>query len=138
MCSSDLSRIRDSYKLELVAREASLDLTRSLPADPWASLRGESDSNRRWQALQRLLLAGQLSASQQWDEEQLRPRPEHTGGVEPTSLFLARLQVPALQTSGNSLTRAEGAVQVRNDLREFVISSAALAAWAGVPAPSTP
>jgi hypothetical protein len=132
------SRIRDSYKLELVARAASLDLAHCLPADPWTSLRDESDPNQRWKTLRKLLLAGQQSTSRQWENGSLKPRPEHKEGVDPTSLFLARLQVPALQTSANTLARAEGAVQVDNNLREFVISNAALSAWAGLPVRSTP
>jgi hypothetical protein len=59
-------------------------------------------------------------------------------GVNPTALFLARLRIPVETSLAGGITRLPSDVAVANELREFVLSTSALAAWAGMPAPSTP
>jgi hypothetical protein len=59
------------------------------------------------------------------------PLPEHVEAQDPTALFLARLIIPATINSDNRVIR-NGDVSVRNDLRQFVYSTAALAAWSGI------
>jgi hypothetical protein len=59
------------------------------------------------------------------------PLPEHVEAQDPTALFLARLIIPATISADNRVIR-KGDVSVRNDLRQFVYSTAALAAWSGM------
>jgi hypothetical protein len=59
-------------------------------------------------------------------------------GVDPTALFLARLQIPVDTKTAGVINRPASEVTVANELREFVLSTSALAALAGMPAPSTP
>lgn len=130
------SRIRDSYKLDLVPRPGTMSTQDRLPADPWAPLRTVA-ADQRWQTLQSLILAGGPGGIDRWGSTDLQQRPEHEGGVAPTALFLARLLIP-VDPSANPLTRRTNQeVTVRNDLRELVLSTTALAAWAGIPARST-
>lgn len=135
------SRIRDSYKLELAPRPGAMSSGDFLPLDPWAEVRAAATPEARWQRLQELILAGGVthgvaSASLGAGDSS---GSASEGAVSPEALFLARLWIPVVKTDAGSLTRANGnAVTVRNDLRAFVLSISALAAWVGMPAPSTP
>jgi hypothetical protein len=135
------NRIRDSHRLELVPRPGEMGMGDRLPVDPWAPLR--TSTVNRWQVLQDLILDGALAdnppPAEGPGEGTLRSRPEHTDGVDPSALFLARLEIPVSPPDDLPLSRlASRRVTVRNDLREFLLSSTALAAWAGVPARSNP
>lgn len=141
------SRIRDSYKLELVPRPGSMPPGDLLPLDPWAEVRAAETPEARWQKLQEVILAGGINygfasaAAGAGDSggTTLQGGNASEAGVSPEALFLARLWIPVVKADAGSLTRADGDdVTVRNDLRAFVLSSSALAAWAGMPAPSTP
>lgn len=133
------SRIRDSYKLEMRLRPRRMALEGWLPRDPWGSVRQQANAALRWRTLQDLILDGEPGGGDRWSGETPQPRSEHEDGVDPTMLFLARLRIPVAPPGTAPLTRLAGRdVSVRNDLREVVLSSSALAAWAGVPVRSTP
>ena len=63
----------------------------------------------------------------------LRPLPEHVLGQDPTSVFLARLVLPAtLPASGGRPIRTAREVAVDNRSRRFAYPPAALARWVGL------
>src|SRR6266480_166436 len=63
----------------------------------------------------------------------LRPLPEHVLGQDPTSVFLARLVLPAtLPASGGRPIRTTREVAVDNRSRRFAYPPAALARWVGL------
>ena len=141
------SRIRDSYKLELVPRPGTMPPGDLLPLDPWAEVRAAATPEARWQKLQEVILAGAVNhgvasaAAGAGDSggTTLQGSNASEADVSPEALFLARLWIPVVKTDAGTLTRPNGDdVTVRNDLRAFVLSISALAAWAGMPAPSTP
>jgi hypothetical protein len=140
------SRIRDSYKLELVPLPVTMNPGERLPRDPWAEVRKEGSIEERWKKLRDMILAGGPKQGQagaaagagDGDGTTLQGRNEHQGGVNPTALFLARLRIPVATSDAGVITRPPSTVSVANELREFVLSTSALAALAGMPAPSTP
>jgi hypothetical protein len=133
------SRVRDSHLLLLQPRPNSMPLLGWLPEDPWAEVRTPPSPANRWAELQRLILEGGPSGAERWSGGTAPPRSEHEGGVDPRMVFLARLRIPVSPAGAPPLRRLAGqAVTVRNDLREFVLSIPALAAWAGMPVRSTP
>jgi len=125
------ARIRDSYRLELLHRTEAGQLTTHLPQDPWADLAAIANREARQGALQERILNGWKGGTDQWDARGPVPLPEHVEGQDTTALFLARLIIPATIDAGHHPTRA-GDVSVRNDLRQFVYSTVALAAWSGL------
>ncbi len=60
--------------------------------------------------------------------------PEHVPGQDASSLFLARLLLPADQAPAGQRPARRGteAVEVRNDLRPFVVTANALARWLNI------
>src|SRR5262249_5738599 len=70
-----------------------------------------------------------------WDKDGPLPGREHVPGQDPTSLFLARITIPAAAAGAPNTRpiRDLGAnVLVNNQLRQFVYSPAALAGWLGI------
>ena len=126
------SRIRDSYKLELVPLPVTMNPGERLPKDPWAEVRKEGSTEERWKKLRNLILAGGPK------QGQAGAAAGAEDGVDPTALFLARLQIPVDTKTAGVINRPASEVTVANELREFVLSTSALAALAGMPAPSTP
>ena len=62
-----------------------------------------------------------------------KPLPEHAVGQDPTSVFLARLVLPAtLPATGGRPIRTAAEVVVDNRSRRFVYPPAALARWVGL------
>src|SRR6266567_6547506 len=67
------------------------------------------------------------------DQSGPRSLPEHVLGQDPTSVFLARLVLPAtLPVTGGRPIRTGGEVVVDNRSRRFVYPPAALARWVGL------
>jgi hypothetical protein len=130
------SRLREFYKLELVPREEGEP---PLPRNQWARLSGVADPAGRWRALQDDIFQawqeGSRSASGGWDDDGPAPLPEHVAGQDTTSLFLARLTLPATAAASNDTRPARtagGAVTVDNHSRAFVYTAGALARWLGL------
>ena len=83
--ASQPSRVRDGYELSLVLRtEADGDLP--VASDPWAGIAGATVAERQAAAEQAALNLWRRSA---------QPAPETAAGVDPTSVLLARLRIPA-------------------------------------------
>jgi len=67
------------------------------------------------------------------DQGGARPLPEHVLGQDPTSVFLARLVLPAtLPASDARPVRTAREVVVDNRSRRFAYPPAALARWVGL------
>jgi hypothetical protein len=116
------SRLRDGYELRLFIRQE-----RPLPLP-----------EIYWPADQAGLLEAVFGAWEQLTERgergELKPLREHVLGQDTTSVFLARLVLPAQRVEGRQrpARRVGEAVRVRNDLRPIVYSAAALARLGGL------
>jgi hypothetical protein len=117
------SRIRDAFAFELVLRK---EATPPLPERPWPDFGKDQDK------LHDALLDAWHEGTDFLDAEgRLLPDVEHVAGQDTTSVFLARVTLPA--TAGKPPARTNADVQVDNRNRRFVYPSGALAAWLGVP-----
>jgi len=117
------SRIRDAYEVELVLRT---EPTPQLPDDPWDAIDpAEVETERRRQLKEALL--------DRWrgPEEVLRQR-EHPLTLDPASVFLARVLLPAELASGDVVRITTESVEVDNHSRRFVTPSRAIARWLGI------
>ena len=126
------SRLRDAFELQLVARqERSEDLT--MPPSPWPVPIDDRDALAT--AL-RAAIYGAWKVGEDWSTDGVSEglvRHEQPENVDATALLLARLTMPATRAPGASRpARADGAVVVNNDLRRFVVSSAALGRMMGL------
>jgi hypothetical protein len=119
------SRVRDGYALTLALREHAI-----VPVDPWAAVSGAGASGRLRAAERQMMDAGWPDAQAEWDDRgTMRPGEEHPPGVDPSSVFLARLFIPLAHAS---VDRDRGfRVLVNNHLRRFVYPGPALAWLAG-------
>ena len=83
--ASQPSRVRDAYELSLVLRrEADNDLAGA--GDPWDGIAGAS--------LEERIASAEALSFALWDRL-TQPAPEIPAGVDPTSVLLARLRIPA-------------------------------------------
>jgi hypothetical protein len=131
------SRMREFYKLELVAREHDdPDLLKSRLPD----LSAIADENERRNRLHEGVLdswrEGTEEAHGQWKKNGgLGPLPEHEANQDPTSLFLARLKIsadPPAEAGGKPIRKSIVDVSVDNLSRRFVYTGAWLARWLGI------
>lgn len=130
------SRLREFYKLELVAR---VENPPPLPAPQWSDLSGIADPDERREALQEEIFnawqEGVESASGGWGNDGPAPLREHVEDQDTTSLFLARLTLPAVAAASNDerpVRTAGQEVNVDNHSRTFVYTAGALARWLGL------
>ncbi|HJZ81617.1 MAG TPA: hypothetical protein VKD91_14775 [Pyrinomonadaceae bacterium] len=130
------SRMREFYKLELVPREHNdPELLKSRMID----LSGIADVSERRNRLREGILdewrEGTEEAHGQWKKNGgLGLLPEHEANQDPTSLFLARLKIPADPPAhaGEKPIRKKVDVSVDNLSRRFVYTGAWLASWLGI------
>jgi hypothetical protein len=101
-----------------------------LPIDPWPALAAEPDPAKRRVALQQAIFAAWSAPVHKRDENSLVPLAEHVAGQDPTSIFLARIVIPA--AAGNPPLRTATAVTIDNGSRTFVYTIGGLARWLGV------
>src|SRR5687767_7675049 len=135
------SRLREFYKLELKPRHED-DPREVLPRDLWPNLSGVADPEERWRRIQDAALdawhEGRESAGGGWADGAPAPLREHVVGQDTTSLFLARLTLPADPAPANDVRpvrRPGEAVEVDNHSRAFVYTAGALARWLGLSVP---
>ena len=131
------SRMREFYKLELVAREHNdPDLLKSGLND----LSTIGDVNARRAALHNEILGGWREGSEeahgQWKKSGgLGLSKEHEANQDPTSVFLARLTLPAstpARAGEKPIRKTNEEVIVDNLSRRFVYTGASLARWLGI------
>jgi len=132
------ARLRDGYETELLLRK---EAAPGVPVSPWADLEGVAESERPEQLRKAIFAAWKKQQStndgtQTGDNkpDELDPLPEHAAGQDTTSLMLARMIIPADEASVGSrpARRFDDDLQVRNDLRPFVITTSALASMLGI------
>jgi hypothetical protein len=130
------SRMREFYKIELVAREHdNPDLLKSGLTD----LSALTPAARRAQLHKEILdgwREGTEEAQGQWKKNGgLAPLSEHESNQDPTSVFLARLKLPAdppPAVGERPVREATEEVSVDNESRRFVYTANSLARWIGI------
>lgn len=125
------SRIRDAFDIELVLRRMP---NPPLPvSSPWDLSGGDPR-----EALHTALLKAWRGGTDSLDTQgHLKADPEHVAGQDTTSIFLARVSIPATKSAGDvSPVRKLGAfAEADNHVRRFVYPTGALAAWLGILTP---
>lgn len=124
------ARLRDGYETELILRS---EASPPDPESPWPGITGSTRADRTAQVREKIFSAWRESSrSENLDGPD--PLAEHVGGQDTTSLFLARLVIPADQAgAGVAPTRRDGEpIAINNELRPFVLTSNALALILGV------
>lgn len=124
------ARLRDGYETELVLRKE------EKPVDPqshWPTVTGSTQAERTTQLREAIYLAWQESTKEK-GLDGLEALAEHPIGLDTTSLFLARMIIPADKVgAGQAPTRRPNdPVVINNDLRPFVITANALALILGI------
>ena len=110
------SRLRDGYRLDLVLRKTDAP---ALPQNPWPDLASEPDAVKRRAALHAAIFdSWSAAAHQRGENDRLTPLAEHAAGQDTTSVFLARIVIPA--AAGDPPLRTATEVTVDNDSRVFV------------------
>jgi hypothetical protein len=132
------ARLRDGYETELLLRK---EAAPGEPVSPWADLDGVAETERPEQLRKAIFAAWKKTQSfnddaQSGDLKLKQPAPlaEHAAGQDTTSLMLARMIIPADEAvAGSRPQRRLGeSLQIRNDLRPFVITTNALARMLGI------
>lgn len=126
------ARLRDGYETTLLLRKEEAP---GVPVNPWPDLSALSNSERPEHLRQAIFGRWHSTATLSGNDlQQLDPEPEHASGQDPTFLMLARMIIPADEAGagGRPLRRLTEEVQLRNDLRPFVITTNALARLLGV------
>jgi hypothetical protein len=121
------SRLHDCFALDLVPR---MEPAPGVPHDPWKDLAAVADPVQRRQQLRDRLAGSWHEAESDWGPDGPKPGPEHPDGQDPTSVFLARIVLPA--TDASPPARGAADVTVNDGDRLFVYPTAALAGWLGV------
>ena len=119
------ARLRDGSEIELILRKES---TPALPQPQW------SDFGNNTATLREAIFKAWREASDFSALRGLTPLSEHVAGQDTSSLFLARVLLPADQSGigQRPVRRSSEVVVVRNELRPFVVTANALARWLGV------
>jgi hypothetical protein len=130
------ARLREFYKLELVAREHD---DPALLSSGRIDLSSIADADERRDRLHQEILDGWREGTEethgQWKKNGgLGPLPEHEANQNPASLFLARLKIPAAPplAVGGKPVRKNADVSVDNTSRRFVYTASWLASWLGI------
>lgn len=119
------ARMRDGFEIELILRQES---NPALPQPYWPDFGNDAATLR--EAILNAWHEGSAFSTQQGRD----PLPEHVPGQDTSSLFLARLLLPADQglVGQRPPRRTAESVLVRNELRPFVVTANALARWLNI------
>lgn len=126
------ARLRDAARLELVLRPEDRP---PLPLPRWPNVSALADADQRATALRGAIYGAWREGTDVWTNGGLGRLPEHLSAQDPTSIFLARLVLPAAATldDGPPPTRTAGAeVTVDDRARPFVYATDLLAQLAGL------
>ena len=124
------ARLRDGYETELVLRKEENPKT---PQNLWPDFESLPQTERAGQLREAIFSAWKETTSDT-DLNGLVPLDEHVAGQDTTSLFLARMVIPADSAIADARPerRRSEAITIRNDLRAFVITANALARMLGI------
>ena len=119
------ARLRDGFEIELILRQ---EATPALPQPQWPDFGNDAAT------LRDAIFAAWREGSAFSTLQGLDPLPEHVAGQDTSSLFLARVLLPADQgpIGQRPIRRSSETVVVRNELRPFVVTANALARWLGI------
>jgi hypothetical protein len=122
------SRLRDSCEAQLVIRMENEPL---VPENPWPAPQAADDTPA---SLRNAIYDSWREGTGFKDQDGLVPLAEHAAGQDTTSLFIARIIIPANGAAAGArpVRRKEDSVVINNDLRPFVLSVNALARWLGI------
>jgi len=127
------ARLRDGYATELRLRD---EASPGLPQNPWPDLSGEAQPVRAQQMREAIFDAWHEAQTISDQAQSLPLQNEHAAGQDPTCLMLARMIIPADGAAPNARpqrrTTPADSVEVRNDVRPFLITANALARMLGV------
>lgn len=126
------SRLRDASRLELVLRPEDRP---PLPRPRWPDVSALADPAQRAATLRGAIYGAWREGTDVWTNDGLGRLPEHLPTQEPTSIFLARLVLPAaaeLDDSGRPTRTAGAQVTLDDDARPFVYAADLLAQLAGL------
>lgn len=114
------SRIRDSYRIDLLPRRPDA----LLPANVWPDPFAAGTPEERATAILDAVLGAWREGSEFWSESSSGPEPlrEHQVGEDTTAVFLARLAI-SVTGAGAELRRTEGATTVDNSARPVVYTA---------------
>ncbi len=116
------ARLRDGFEMALILRQ---ETSPPRPQPQWPDFANDASN------LRGAIYSAWREGSAYSTLQGLDPLPEHVPGQDTSSLFLARLLLPADQAPAGQrpARRSTEAVEVRNDLRPFVVTANALARW---------
>lgn len=121
------ARIRDGYELKLILRQEKDPL---LPKNPWDKLAQTEDIQKRREELHKTIFQAWEEGTVKSNQNGLVPLQEHISDQNPTSLFLARVEIPLKQDDSKKFVRnKDQVVIVNNTARSFVYTVGALASW---------
>jgi hypothetical protein len=119
------SRLRDGYQISLFPRPED---PQPLPDQDWPAAAAH-DVN----ALRQAVFDKWNQDAAAWTDHGLAPRREHLPNQDTTSIFLARLVLPATRgPAGTRPVRASATATIDNTSRRFVWPAAIIARWAGL------
>ena len=115
------SRLRDSYRLDLVIRPA----TAPLPTNTWPDIFDAATAADRRTAIVEAILSAWREGTEFWDETKDGPNPliEHKAGEDTTAVFLARVTIPAAAGPSGTPPVRSGAATVDNSARPIVFTA---------------
>ncbi len=119
------ARLRDGFEMELILRQ---ETNPPVPQPQWPDF-GTDAANLR-DAIYNAWREGSAYSTLQG----IDPLPEHVPGQDTSSLFLARVLIPADQAPAGQrpARRTTETVEVRNDIRPFVVTANALVRWLNI------
>jgi hypothetical protein len=115
------SRLRDSYRLDLLVRPPGA----ALPVNSWPDVFAAATAPDRRSAALEAVLSSWREGTEFWDETQDGPNPliEHQPGEDTTSVFLARVTLPASAGPSGTPPVRTGAATVDNNARPIVYTA---------------
>jgi hypothetical protein len=116
------SRLRDAFFIDLIPRRVL-----SQPDANWSGI--AAGANKA--ALQKAILDAGRELGADFEKDQWKPQAEHEPGIDPTSLLLARVDIPAADANPRP-TRQNADVKVDNNIRRFVYPPSLLAQLLGM------
>lgn len=124
------ARLRDGFETQLVLRKEGEP---KVPQNPWPDFETFTQAERA-AALRKEIFSAWQETTLDADLTGLVPLDEHATGQDTTSLFLARMIIPADEAIANARPerRHDEVIVIRNDLRAFVITANALARMLGI------